>query len=69
MCAAAVRACALMGQPRVTDVKVPQMKMREAAKKEGHAKDKTDAEADEVEGFHSHWVRRFVRLFAVTGLG
>jgi hypothetical protein len=30
------------------------MKMREPAKKEGHAEDETDAEADEVEGFHSH---------------
>jgi hypothetical protein len=30
------------------------MKMREAAKKEGHAKDETDAEADEVEGVHGH---------------
>ena len=45
------------------------MKMREATKKEGHAKDETDAEADEVEGFHCHCVRRLVRLFVVTGLG
>jgi len=65
----AMRACAVVGEPRVADMKVPQMKVREAAKKEGHTEDETDAEADEVEGFHSHWVRRFVRLFAVTGLG
>jgi hypothetical protein len=49
-----MRACAVVGQRKVTDVKVPQMKMREATKKEGHAKDETDAEADEVEGVHGH---------------
>jgi hypothetical protein len=30
------------------------MEMREATKKEGHAQDETDAEADEIEGVHSH---------------
>jgi hypothetical protein len=30
------------------------MKMREATKKEGYAKDETDAEADEEEGVHGY---------------
>src|SRR5216683_4612357 len=45
------------------------MNMREATKKEGHAKDETDAEADEIEGVHGHRVCRLVRLFVLTGLG
>src|SRR5260370_39495952 len=45
------------------------MEMREATKKEGHAKDETDAEADEIEGVHGHRVCRLVRLFVLTGLG
>jgi hypothetical protein len=44
----------MVAQRRVIDVKMSYMEMREATKKEGHAKDETDAEADEVEGVHGH---------------
>jgi len=52
----------------VTNVKASDMQMREAAENRGQAEDEADAETDEVEGIHSHCVRR-LRLFVLTGLG
>jgi hypothetical protein len=43
------------------------MEVREASEYRDQAEDETDAEADEIEGVHGHWVRRFERWFVVTG--
>ena len=54
---AAVRTCAMVGQSGVASVKVSQMEVREASEHRDYAEDETDAEADEIEGVHGHWVR------------
>ena len=69
----AMRAMVPMG--RLSNMKVPKMspkmpkvQMSETAERSRQAKDKTDSEADKIEGFHGHWVRRFTGLPAPAGL-
>src|SRR5262249_12150672 len=48
---------------------VAEMQMAEASDNSKDAEDKTNDEADEIEGVHDHWVPRFVRWFVVMGCG
>src|SRR5277367_1091457 len=56
---------------RMANMKVPEMskvQMPETTQRSRQAKDKTDSEADKIEGFHGYWLRRFTGLPAPAGL-
>ena len=62
---------AMMPMGRMANMKAPEvseMQMAETTQRSRQAKDKTDSEADKIEGFHGHWLRRFTGLPAPAGL-